>query len=89
LRSLASGGTSSATIAIPATVAASGYIQAWSKSCAAFGSRAVFYFGRVGEVEPVADAEARRRDRAKATRLGLASVAVGASVGVAWALLPV
>jgi hypothetical protein len=75
-------------VAVPAAAAASGYIQAWSRFCAAFGSRGVFNFGRVGDVEQVADADARRQDRAKATRIALTSLAVGAIVGLVAALLP-
>jgi hypothetical protein len=37
---------------------------------------------------PREDAEARRRDRARATQIGLASVAIGAAVGIAAVLLP-
>ena len=52
-------------IAIPAVMAASGYIQARLKFCAGFGSRGVFNFGEVGPMERVADDADRARDRAQ------------------------
>ena len=75
-------------VAVPAAVAASGYLQAWLRFCAGFGSRGVFNFGSLGRTESVEDAEARRRDRARATRIGLASIAIGLVVAVAAMLLP-
>ena len=75
-------------LAIPAAGAASGYLQARLKFCAGFGTRGVFNFGRLGQTQQVADVEARARDRAMATRIGLASVAIGVVVGVVAAILP-
>jgi hypothetical protein len=76
-------------LAFPATMAASGYLQARLRFCAAFGSRGVFNLGGAGDVEAVVDAESRRRDRRRATEIGLASLAIGLAVGAAAALLPV
>src|SRR6478609_6577371 len=42
-------------VAAPAIIAASGYLQAWLKFCAGFGSAGVFNFGDVGTTEAVAD----------------------------------
>lgn len=75
-------------VAIPIAGAASGYLQAWLKFCAGFGSRGVFNFGPLGGVEQVADPEARRRDRARSIQIGLGSLAVGVIVAVVLALLP-
>lgn len=68
-------------IALPAAGSASGYLQAWLHFCAGFGSRGEYNFGPLGRTEQVADADARRRDRQTATRIGLASLAIGLSVG--------
>ncbi|HUG47181.1 MAG TPA: hypothetical protein VMP67_02090 [Candidatus Limnocylindria bacterium] len=76
-------------LALPAAVAASGYLQARLKFCAGFGSRGIFNFDTVGQSEQVVDEEARRRDRAKATQIGLASLAIGVAVGVVAVALPV
>ena len=75
-------------VAVPAMVAASGYLQAWLKFCAGFGSRGIFNFGPVGDTEQVVDADARSRDRVRARQIGLASLAIGVAVGIAAALLP-
>jgi len=73
---------------LPAAVGAAGYLQAWLRFCAGFGALGVFNFNAVGLTEPVLDAEARGRDRRKATLIGLASVVIGAAVAVAALLLP-
>ena len=75
--------------ALPAAVAASGYLQAWLRFCAGFASRGVFNFGPLGRTEAVVDEEARRRDRRRSREIGLASLAVGLAVGVVAALLPI
>ena len=75
-------------VAIPAAGAASGYLQAWLKFCAGFGSRGVFNFGPLGQTEEVVDVDARRRDRARARQIGLASLVIGIASGVVAALLP-
>jgi hypothetical protein len=76
-------------IALPAAGAASGYLQAWFKFCAGFGSRGVFNFGPLGTTETVIDDAARARDRGKARQIGLASLLIGLAVGVIAVLLPV
>jgi hypothetical protein len=75
-------------IILPAAAAASGYLQAWLKFCAGFGSRGYFNFGTLGQTHPVVDADARRRDRSRATQIGLASLLLGATVAVATVLVP-
>ena len=78
-------------VALPAAAAASGYLQAWFRFCAGFASRGVFNFGPLGQTELVADVandEARRRDRSRATQIGLASLAIGVAAGIAAFLLP-
>ena len=75
-------------VALPAAAAASGYLQARFRFCAGFGSRGVYNFGELGQTIQVADAEARRRDRARATQIGLASVAIGVAAGLLAVGLP-
>ena len=75
-------------IAVPAAISASGYLQAWLRFCAGFGSRGVFNFGRVGDTIRVEDADARRRDRARAMQIGVASLLIGLAAGIAAVLLP-
>jgi hypothetical protein len=73
---------------VPAAGAASGYLQAWLKFCAGFGALGVFNFGQVGGTQPVADPEARKRDRRRANQIGLTSLLIGVAVAVAAFLLP-
>jgi hypothetical protein len=75
-------------VALPAAMAASGYLQAWFRFCAGFASRGVFNFGSVGETHAVVDDEARALDRARARRLAMASLGIGIAVGVAAVIVP-
>lgn len=75
-------------LVVPAAVSAAGYLQAWLKFCAAYGSLGVFNFGAVGKTQQVADGDARRRDRRKALQIGLASLVIGLAAGLAAFLLP-
>ncbi len=67
---------------LPASVSASGYLQAFLHFCAGFGSRGVYNFGPLGRQEQIADPEALVRDRRMSRRIGLGSAAIGAVVTV-------
>ncbi len=75
-------------LVLPVGGAASGYLQAWLRFCAGFGSRGVFNFGRLGQVQQVDDPEARARDRVRSIQIGLASLAIGVVVAIVAVLLP-
>jgi hypothetical protein len=75
-------------LAIPAAVAASGYLQARARFCAGFGWRAVFNFGALGSTQHVDDAAARELDRHRSLQLGLSAFAIGLAVAVVAVLLP-
>jgi hypothetical protein len=74
---------------LPAAGSASGYLQAWLKFCAGFGSRGIFNFGQLGESTSVHDADARALDRRRSRQIGLASLGIGIVVGIIAVLLPV
>ncbi len=74
--------------ALPAAGAASGYLQARLRFCAGFGSRGVFNFGPLGEVQQVGDPDARRRDRTRSLQIGLSSLVIGLAAGAAAVALP-
>ena len=76
-------------LAIPAAVAASGYLQARAKFCAGFGSRGVFNFGDLGTTQHVPDAEARALDRRRSVQLGVTAFAIGLGVAIVAVLLPI
>lgn len=75
-------------IVLPAAASASGYLQAWLKFCAGFGSRGIVNFGKLGESEEVGDAYARARDRRRARQIGLWALGIGILAGVGAVLLP-
>jgi hypothetical protein len=75
-------------VAVPATLAASGYLQAHLRFCAGFGTLGVFNFGPVGPMQQVEDEEARRLDRRRARQIGTGAVAVGVITGVLAAAAP-
>lgn len=64
-------------IFIPATLAALGFLQARMHFCAYLGMRGVFNFESVGNLETVAEAELRAKDRRKALRIIAYSVITG------------
>ena len=76
-------------LVIPVAVSASGYLQAYLKFCAGFGAKGIYNFGDLGTTDKVADAAARALDRAKASRISLASFAIGLAVAVVAVLLPI
>jgi hypothetical protein len=76
-------------LVLPATIAASGYLQAWLKFCAGFGGAGVFNFGDLGTTEAVTDDAARAADRRRAGQIGLASFAIGVAVALGAFVLPV
>ncbi|MDZ4820600.1 MAG: hypothetical protein SGJ20_16670 [Planctomycetota bacterium] len=72
----------------PATLAATGYLQAAWHFCAKFGFGGVFNFGpNVGQTDTVEQAEFRRQDRKTALQIVGLSILAGAVVaGVAYVL---
>jgi len=75
-------------VGLPAAGAASGYLQAAFKFCMGFASRGIFNFGELGQTHEVANAEAHARDRSRANRILVGSLAVGIVVAVIAAVLP-
>ena len=68
---------------LPASLGASGFLQAAFHFCAGFGMRGVFNFGsEVGKTDTVEQAEFRRQDVRKARLIGLYSGLIGAAVAV-------
>ena len=68
---------------IPASLAASGFLQAYMHFCAGFGSRGLFNFGpEAGKTETVAQAEFRAKDRKKARQILGLSLIIGVVVAV-------
>ena len=76
-------------VILPATISASGYLQAWLKFCAGLGSRGLFNFGPLGTATAVTDREALERDRRRSRQIGLMSFGIGIVAGVIAVLLPI
>jgi hypothetical protein len=75
-------------VILPATISASGYLQAWLKFCAGLGSRGLFNFGPLGTATAVTDRDALERDRRRSRQIGLMSFGIGILAGVIAVLLP-
>lgn len=73
---------------LPASVAASGFLQARMHFCAGFGMRGVFNFGETGTTDTIEQAEFRSEDQRTARTLLGGAAAIGVAVGGATLLLP-
>jgi hypothetical protein len=69
-------------LALPATLAAAGYLQARLRFCFDYGFRGVHNFGALGHQQRVAAEAARAADRRRALAVALASLAVGLAVAL-------
>jgi hypothetical protein len=72
----------------PATISASGYLQARLKFCAGYGQLGVFNLGPLGNTTAITDADALARDRRRSRQISLTSFAIGAAVGAVAVVLP-
>lgn len=69
-------------IAIPAMIAAAGYIQASMKFCAHFGLNSVFNFSKLGEQTKITDENFHLLDRRKAYQIITYSFLIGLLIGI-------
>ncbi len=76
-------------VALPAALAASGYLQAALRFCVAFGVLGVFNFGGRGAVHSIADSEARASDRKRVVQMMVVIAAIAVAVGAVAVVLPV
>jgi hypothetical protein len=74
-------------LALPAALAAAGYLQAWLRFCANFGFRGVYNFDALGHEQRVAAEEAMAQDRRRAILVGVGSAAIGLAVALLSLLL--
>jgi hypothetical protein len=71
------------TLALPAALAASGYLQARQQFCANYGFRGLYNFDARGHEQPVPGTDTRVEDRRRARQIAAASAAIGAGVALA------
>ena len=69
-------------LAVPAAVAAAGYLQAQQRFCADFGYRGVYNFDTRGHEQQVPGDQARADDRRRARQIAATSAAVGLGVAL-------
>lgn len=67
-------------IFFPATLSASGFLQAHFHFCAGFARKGVFNFGEVGKIQEVTDNSAKTKDQQKGKRITLYAAFIGAVV---------
>lgn len=71
------------TLFIPATMSATGLLQAYMHFCAYFGFASLFNFGpKVGKTDTVQQAEFRAKDRKKAWQIVIYSIVTGLVVAL-------
>lgn len=75
------------TLFFPATMSATGFLQAYMHFCAHFGFSSIFNFGDVGKADSAQQAEFRAKDRRKAWQITIQSILIGLAVAlIAYAL---
>jgi len=74
-------------LVLPATAAASGFLQARFRFCSGFSRLGVFNFGPLGETQEVTDEEARAQDRRRGNQITLYSAIIGTVVTAATLLV--
>ena len=67
-------------IFFPATLSASGFLQAHFHFCAGFARKGVFNFGEIGKTQEVTDESANAKDKQKGNKIALYAVSIGAIV---------
>jgi hypothetical protein len=73
----------------PAALTAVSFLQSGLKFCVNFGMRGVYNFGKLGKTYRVERQEDLKKDRAKATRMIVIGMVIGAIVSVVYFFLPV
>jgi len=67
---------------LPATMSASGFLQAHFRFCAGFSRAGVFNFGPIGQTQRVEDQESLAADRKRGNQILLYSMLIGAAVAL-------
>jgi hypothetical protein len=74
--------------ALPAGMAATGFLQGAFRFCVRFGTQGLFNFGDLGTEEAVHEQEYRRLDQRKAIQIIVFSMLIAVVVGVGAFLIP-
>jgi len=66
----------------PATLSASGFLQAYFGFCSGFARKGLFNFGSLGQTQSVADDPSRAKDRKRGNQITLYAVIIGIVVAI-------
>src|SRR5208283_5375536 len=69
-------------IFFPATMSASGFLQAYFHFCAGFARIGVFNFGSVGQMKKVDDDLSKKKDKRKGNQITLYAVLIGGAIAM-------
>jgi hypothetical protein len=67
----------------PATMSASGFLQAYFRFCTGFAHKGVFNFESIGTLHQVSDEAFKTKDKTKGNQIVLYAVLIGAAISLA------
>jgi hypothetical protein len=67
---------------LPATAAASGFLQAYFHFCSGFARTGVYNFGPPGPTTAIVEEDSKRKDRRKGNQITFYAVLIGAAVAI-------
>lgn len=71
----------------PATISASGFLQAYFHFCVGFAHTGVYNFGRLGQIREVGDEPSKSKDKRRGNWITLYAVLIGAAIAIIGAVL--
>jgi len=66
----------------PATLSASGFLQAYFHFCSGFARKGIFNFGSLGQTSTVTDKPSKIKDKSRGNTILLYSVLIGAAMAI-------
>ncbi|MEJ0021849.1 MAG: hypothetical protein WDN47_04750 [Candidatus Doudnabacteria bacterium] len=67
---------------LPATMSASGFLQAYFHFCSGFARRGLFNFGPAGQTQAITDDASKAMDKQKGSRITLYAALIGLTVAI-------
>jgi hypothetical protein len=71
----------------PATMAASGFLQAHYHFCSGFARQGVFNFGQTGATSPIGNEASKQKDQSRVNQITLYAVVIGLATAIICVLL--
>ncbi len=69
-------------IFVPATMAASGFLQAYFRFCSGFARLGVYNFGPTGQRHEIADEDSKKKDRKRGLEITVYAALIGAAITI-------